>query len=224
MFNIECIIIKKSQSTIVIIMCQRAPIMPNMGVMNQIAASSTTPFGHAAAHATPLVPYDSDISHPSSNLSTTNENISTKQSTKQSRMTEMKAQANEVESKRANGWMQTKSIIPQVQCGINFSVEGPFNNRGYVKCAMLNETPIEGQTVGGGAIRKVGKHCYGPEHFTNHMGGKPTSAFWWPNEWHGEEGRYGTSLGTWKTGTNEMPQYVPGRSGYMVDPWGSANL
>lgn len=200
-------------------MSQRAPTMPNIGTMNQIAASSNTPLGHNATHAIPLVPYNSD--NPRSyDVPAPNEHISTKQT----RLEAMTAQANEIETKRANGWLQTKSVIPQVQCGINFSVEGPFNNRGYVKCAMLNDTPIEGQPVGGGAVRKIGKHCYGPEHFTNHMGGKPTSAFWWPNEWHGEEGRYGTPMGTWKTGSSEMPQYVPGRSGYMVDPWGAASL
>jgi len=215
-------------------MCQRAPRIPNLGTMNDLAASSARPFG-ATSISTPLVPADAPHAKAAFGdamraASTDLASVHTP-STADLRYKTMAAEAAAVEAKRSMGWSKLTSIIPQVQCGMNYIVENPFYNRGYVQCGLLNQEAINGQIVGDGlstppTVPPAGR-CGTKgtkKHYSNFMGGKPHTAYWWPKEWHGDEGRYGTAAGTWTSATSQMPQYVPGRSGYMVDPWGAAHL
>ncbi len=227
-------------------MCQRAPLVPGFGTLTDLAASSPTPFGSTVG-STPLVPVNSPLTKETLKALYGTEappDGSEPQGppTTQDRLEAMAAQARAVEAKRSMGWSKLTSVIPQVQCGMAYINQSPFFNRGYVQCGLLNEAPIDGKTVGSVLSASGPPLCpsakAGQKHYSNHLGGKPSSALWWPHEWHGQEGRYGVqrsqqaetpafygvSPPTWSSGTSQMPQYVAGRTGYMVDPWGSAHL
>lgn len=236
-------------------MCQRAPLVPGYGTLNDLAASSPLPFGSTST-STPLVPANSSIGWGGPEPSLSADRLKAMYAdapsaseatqgpggprTKDLRLEAMVAQAKAVEAKRSVGWSKLTSVIPQVQCGMAYINQTPFFNRGYVRCGLLNEAPINGQLFGEfdtePTDKPAGSSCK-TKHYSNHLGGKPTSALWWPHEWHGQEGRYGASrdstgsssyygMGTptWTSGKSAMPQYVAGRSGYMVDPWGAAHL
>jgi len=227
-------------------MCQRAPLVPGYGTLTDLAASSPVPFG-SAVRSTLLVPVNSPMTNETLNAvygaetSQHDTNQPKGPLSAKDRLEAMTAQAQAIEAKRSVGWSKLTSVIPQVQCGMAYINQTPFFNRGYVQCGLLNEAPIDGKIVGDSLSASnptVGtRHGLCPKrHYSNHLGGKPPSALYWPHEWHGKEGRYGTPspssrtslhdmvAPTWSSASSEAPQYVAGRSGYMVDAWGAAHL
>lgn len=208
-------------------------MIPSFGTMTDLAASSPVPFG-ATVRSTPLVPSNSPLTQEALSAFVTGDGVSGSKSqghqgppTPEMRLQAMAAQARAVEAKRSIGWSKLTSIIPQVQCGMAYINQNPFFNRGYVQVGMMNEAPIDGKIVGEFPCASASTNR--TKARANHLGGKPPSALWWPHGWHGQEGRYGASPSpthppVWSSGKSAMPQYVAGRSGYMVDPWGAAHL
>jgi len=225
-------------------MCQRAPLVPGYGTLTDLAASSSVPFG-STAQSTPLVPANSPLTSETLRAvygaDSPDKSLPKGAPSAQDRLEAMTAQAQAVEAKRSVGWSKLTSVIPQVQCGMAYINQTPFSNRGYVQCGLLNEAPIDGKIVGDPLSAAdptiAARQSLCPKrHYANHLGGKPPSALFWPHEWHGKEGRYGTSAPpsgtsyygtatpTWSSASSQAPQYVAGRSGYMVDAWGAAHL